>query len=58
MPLMNEIELMVELGIKSNRTIKKHRDSGMPYLRIGKLIKYELDVVMGWIKEQNDKSNN
>ena len=34
-------------------TIHKWREKGLPFLKLGRAVRFELEKVMEWIKEEN-----
>lgn len=39
----------------TRQSLYNWREEGMPHIMVGSLVRYELDEVMKWLKEQNKK---
>jgi len=50
--MLTRKELAEKLNM-SERTIDRHRKNGMPFIKIGKSIRFEYVEVLKWIKEGN-----
>lgn len=44
------------IGIKDDRTLARFKKSGMPFIKIGKLFRYDYQEVRNWLEENNKKS--
>jgi excisionase family DNA binding protein len=52
MALLTLEELCKELNVKVNRTTAwRWRKSGMPFVNVGKKIRYDKEEVMKWLKK-------
>ena len=49
--MITKKELSKELNV-SLPTINRLMDKGMPYLKIGKAVRFELEDVKNWLKEK------
>lgn len=47
-------ELMAILKVKSRSTINNWRKEGMPYEKFGKLVRFDENEVMRWLKDKNE----
>jgi len=52
--LLNEKELAVYFGV-SKGSIYLWKKAGMPFLRIGSNVRYDLAKVMEWVEQQQNK---
>ena len=51
--LRNEKEAAVELGLSAS-ALRGLRDDGLPYLRVGRLVRYDLPAVVCWLLNHCD----
>lgn len=52
--MLTRKELAEQLKV-TTRTVDRQTKNGMPHIRFGKSVRFELNDVMTWIKEQNEK---
>jgi excisionase family DNA binding protein len=55
--LLSVEELAETLNVKKSWIYSRSRETGsgtMPKIKVGKYVRFELDQVMDWLKEQNE----
>jgi excisionase family DNA binding protein len=52
--MLTRKELAEQLKV-TTRTVDRQTKNGMPHIRFGKSVRFELNDVMIWIKEQSEK---
>jgi hypothetical protein len=51
--LLNNNDVMRMMGIRDNRTIKRYRQKGLGYIRVGKAYMYTQDQVNAFINKNS-----
>ena len=55
MDIINRTEVMNRIGVASPTLYRMERD-GLPVIRTGKVVRYDWDEVVAWLKVQNKES--
>ncbi len=56
-PLLNEQDAMRILGVSKRTMLTLRKEYALPYLRIGKQIRYRSDELADWCEHHRSKSN-
>jgi phage terminase Nu1 subunit (DNA packaging protein) len=51
-PLVSKRRLATFLDLKGTRGIEKWMAQGMPYIRVGRLVRFDVDDVLRWLGDR------